>query len=135
LLETIAFAWVFGMEKGWEEITRGADIKVPYFFKYIIKYVTPLFLIAVFFGSAFKPMDGSWIAAFSSLIHGHGWPLAADSVIGTILNKGIADKRWLIDGLPTQIFVLNMTRLLLLATFIGIGVAIFIAWRRKEVKQ
>ncbi len=49
--EIILFAWVFGMGKGWDEITRGADIKVPTFFKFIIKYVTPLFLLAVFAGS------------------------------------------------------------------------------------
>lgn len=51
MAEIILFAWVFGMEKGWKEITRGADIKVPIAFKYIIKYVTPLFLLVVFFGS------------------------------------------------------------------------------------
>ncbi len=43
-VELILFAWVFGMEKGWEEITRGSEIKVPIVFKFIIKYVTPLFL-------------------------------------------------------------------------------------------
>ncbi len=42
--EIILFAWIFGMEKGWEEITRGSDLKVPLFFKFIIKYITPLFL-------------------------------------------------------------------------------------------
>lgn len=51
LAEVILFAWVFGMDKGWKEITTGADIQVPVFFKFIIKYVTPLFLAAVFFGS------------------------------------------------------------------------------------
>lgn len=135
LFETIAFAWIFGMDKGWEEITRGADIKVPYLFKYVIKYVTPLFLIAVFTGSMLKPANGEWINAFSSLFSGNGWPFAADSVIGTILNIGIAEKRWFIDGMPTQIFILNMTRLLLVTTFVAVGVAIFIAWRRKEVKK
>ncbi|MEW6469684.1 MAG: sodium-dependent transporter [Bacteroidota bacterium] len=51
LAEIILFAWVFGMTKGWKEITDGADIKVPIIFKYIITYVTPLFLIIVFAGS------------------------------------------------------------------------------------
>ncbi|MBI4350388.1 MAG: sodium-dependent transporter [Elusimicrobia bacterium] len=51
IAEIILFAWVFGMEKGWEEITRGADIAVPAAFKHIIKYVTPLFLLVVFIGS------------------------------------------------------------------------------------
>ncbi len=51
LFETILFAWVFGMDKGWKEITSGADIQVPTAFKFIIKYITPLFLAAVFIGS------------------------------------------------------------------------------------
>jgi neurotransmitter:Na+ symporter, NSS family len=42
--EVILFAWIFGMEKGWEEITRGSDLKVPSYFKFIIKYVTPILL-------------------------------------------------------------------------------------------
>lgn len=51
LAEIILFAWVFGMDKGWKEITTGADIKVPVVFKFVIKYVTPLFLLIVFVGS------------------------------------------------------------------------------------
>lgn len=51
LFEIILFAWVFGMGKGWREITDGSDIKVPNVFKYIIKYVTPVLLICVFAGA------------------------------------------------------------------------------------
>ncbi|MBN1621094.1 MAG: sodium-dependent transporter [Endomicrobiales bacterium] len=46
-IETILFAWVFGIDRAWEEIHHGADIKIPKFYKYIIKYVTPLFLIVI----------------------------------------------------------------------------------------
>jgi neurotransmitter:Na+ symporter, NSS family len=52
LVEIILFAWVFGMEKGWTEINRGADINVPIVFKYIIKYISPVFLLIVFIGGA-----------------------------------------------------------------------------------
>jgi NSS family neurotransmitter:Na+ symporter len=52
LVEIILFAWVFGMDKGWKEITDGADIKVPIIFKFIIKYVSPVFLLIVFIGGA-----------------------------------------------------------------------------------
>ncbi len=132
LLETIAFAWVFGMDKGWAEINRGADIKIPGFFKYVIKYITPLFLLAVFIGSLFKPANSEWVGALSSFVRGNGWPLANDSVIGTILNKGIADKRWFVDGMPSQVFVIDATRLLLLGVFLGIAFLVYRAWRRKE---
>ena len=50
-IEIILFAWVFGMDRGWAEITEGADIKVPLVFRYIIKYITPLLLGWVFFNS------------------------------------------------------------------------------------
>lgn len=45
LIEIVIFAWIFGMDKGWKELNTGSDIKVPKFFYYVIKYVTPLFLI------------------------------------------------------------------------------------------
>ena len=51
LVEIILFGWIFGMDKGWKEINKGAEIKVPIIFKYIIQYVTPLLLGWVFINS------------------------------------------------------------------------------------
>ncbi|MCC7303563.1 MAG: sodium-dependent transporter [Bacteroidia bacterium] len=56
LFEIILFSWVFGMNRAWKEINLGADIKVPTAFKFIIKFVTPLFLLVVFIGS----LPGIW---------------------------------------------------------------------------
>ena len=47
LLEMIIFFWIFGADKAWEEITRGAHIKIPRVFFYVMKYVTPAFLIVI----------------------------------------------------------------------------------------
>ena len=46
-IETILFAWIFGIDKAWEEIHSGADITIPKFYKFIIKYITPAFLIFI----------------------------------------------------------------------------------------
>jgi len=46
-IETILFGWVFGMENAWNEIHKGADMRVPRVYKFIIKYVTPLFLLVI----------------------------------------------------------------------------------------
>lgn len=132
LFESIAFAWVFGIDKGWEEITRGADIKIPSFFKYIIKYITPLFLLAVFLGSLISPLNGEWVSAFHSLMAGNGWPLDKGSIIGKIMHLGFDDTRWFINGEPTRIFIVDATRTLLLITFGVIIWAIRTAWKRKE---
>jgi len=51
LLEVILFAWIFGMDQGWKEINEGADMKIPSIYRFIIKYVTPFILLAVFLGS------------------------------------------------------------------------------------
>lgn len=131
LLESLAFAWVFGIEKGWDEINRGADIVIPAFFKFVIKYVTPLFLLAVFCGSLISPLGGDWVAAFSSLMNGNGWPLDGGSIIGKIFHVGYTDTNWFTpDGNPTQVFIVDATRIVLLLTFLIIAWMIKIAWKK-----
>ncbi|OHD53785.1 MAG: hypothetical protein A2Y33_02715 [Spirochaetes bacterium GWF1_51_8] len=46
-IEAVIFAWVLGAEKGWKEMNRGADIKIPKFFKFSLKYITPVYLIVL----------------------------------------------------------------------------------------
>ncbi len=46
-VEAILFAWVFGMEKAWTELHVGSDIRIPRIYRFIIKYVTPMFLIGM----------------------------------------------------------------------------------------
>lgn len=47
LFEVIMFGWVFGIEKAWKETHKGAQMEVPAVYKFIIKYVTPLFLSVI----------------------------------------------------------------------------------------
>ena len=47
LIEMILFGWVLGAKKGWEALHMGANITVPRIFRFIIKYVTPLFLLTI----------------------------------------------------------------------------------------
>lgn len=48
LLETLLFVWVFTPDKAWEEIEQGAQVRAPRFFYYVLKYVTPVYLLALF---------------------------------------------------------------------------------------
>jgi SNF family Na+-dependent transporter len=47
LIESIIFMWIFGAEKAWDEISSGAEIKIPRIFFYIMKYITPTLLLIV----------------------------------------------------------------------------------------
>ncbi len=46
-IEVILFSWVFGIDKAWDEMHKGAEMRIPKFYKFIIKYVTPLFLFCI----------------------------------------------------------------------------------------
>ncbi len=131
LAEAFIFSYVFGIDKGWEEITRGADMKVPYVFRYVIKYVTPVFITLIFFGALIKPA-GDWSAAFASLGGGGGWPLASDSVIGRVVHAGVTDYTWFTaDGFATPYLVQDMTRLFLTLVFAVCAYAVYKAWELK----
>jgi len=57
LLEVVLFAWSFGIDRGMEELNRGGNIRVPKGVLYVIKYVTPAFLIFLL---------GGWIGTSAS---------------------------------------------------------------------
>ncbi|MGF1534649.1 MAG: sodium-dependent transporter [Bernardetiaceae bacterium] len=88
LLESILFAWVFGIKRGWEEITRGADIGVPKFYRPVIQFVTPTLLLFVFLGAMFQPKNNDWQAALSG-----SWQLDAGSIIGKLQNVDLPFNR------------------------------------------
>ncbi|OAM89604.1 sodium-dependent transporter [Termitidicoccus mucosus] len=44
----LLFGWVIGIEKSWREMHRGAALRVPGFFRIVMRYITPLYLITIF---------------------------------------------------------------------------------------
>lgn len=93
MLESILFAWFFGIDKGWAEINKGADIKLPIVFKYLIGYITPIILIVIFIASLIQPVNDDW-----SKLSWKGWELSNGSIIGQINHKGIGpNNRWFSD--------------------------------------
>ena len=47
LIETVIFAWIFGLKNMREELTRGSEIRIPEIFYPIIRYVVPTFLVVI----------------------------------------------------------------------------------------
>jgi len=46
-IEIILVAWIFGIDKAWTEMHVGSSIRVPRVFRFIIKYITPVFLLII----------------------------------------------------------------------------------------
>lgn len=62
----IVFGWVVGIEKGFAEAHRGAQMRIPRFFGFIMKWITPTFLLAIFVLWTLRNMAGwnfEWGAA------------------------------------------------------------------------
>jgi SNF family Na+-dependent transporter len=110
-IESILFAWVFGMQRGWEEINKGSEIRVPKVFRFVIQFITPVFLLIILLSFALKPEgkgpDGTvrgWEpyvrAVFTGELFGRApaeadapprdplpeWEWAGDSLIGKLLH-------------------------------------------------
>ncbi|MBO6517013.1 MAG: sodium-dependent transporter [Bacteroidia bacterium] len=127
LAEVILFAWVFGMDKGWKEINYGSDMKVPTAYKFIIKYVTPVFILVIFLASLIQPKNNDWGSLFTSR-----YELDGGSIIGKILHVGEANTAWMVDGSLTSVFYVDMSRLLLVLTFVGLGLMVRYASKLRQ---
>ncbi len=95
LVETILLAWVFGMQRGWAELSKGAELKVPGIFNPIIKFVTPTFLLLILIGSFFQPEAG-WDKHLTAIASGEKapeWKWSGDSIIGKLRHADLEANR------------------------------------------
>ena len=47
-LQIINFGWILGVKEGFQIAHEGAAMRIPHIFKFIMKYISPLFLILIF---------------------------------------------------------------------------------------
>lgn len=137
LAESIVFAWVYGIDKGWRELNTGADMKVPHVYKYIIKYVTPLFLLAVFVGSLLTPVNNEWAVALKELFAGNGWTLDNGSIVKQVMSTGLREQIAAATDAATRraleerLTYISGARILLSATFVALCGLVYWAYRRR----
>lgn len=136
LLETILFAWVFGMEKGWAEINRGADIRIPGAYKWIMKYVTPVLLLLVFIGALFTPAGNDWSGAISNLLDGQFYSLDPGSLISKISHGDIKAQMILnpenSEFLEKKMFYSTIARTQLIVLFVAIAAIVWYSNKKRQ---
>ena len=60
-IEIIIFSWIFGIKKGWQEMHLGADLKIPRAFKFILKYITPVYMLTVLGAWTYQEAVGKFL--------------------------------------------------------------------------
>ena len=58
LVQAIIYGWVFGTRLGQEELDSGAELRVPRFIQFVIKFVSPAFLIWILFSMLTSSANG-----------------------------------------------------------------------------
>jgi len=99
-IQIVVFAWVMGIPEGFEEAHKGASFRIPAFFGFIMKFVTPVFLLAIFF---------FWI---SENIFGYN-----------LITEAVSESAYVSDlfgASPNQIAWLSVTVILLLVLFVAL---------------
>jgi len=48
--QIICFAWVFGVDRAMAEANEGAQVRIPALFRFIFRYVSPVYLLVIFAG-------------------------------------------------------------------------------------
>lgn len=93
-IQAILFAWIFGVDAAYEELCRGAAMKVPSLWRFVIRFITPTFLLIVFAFWAYDKFPG-----YAATLSKGGTPLMAVLLIAVMLVFflvliSIASGRW-----------------------------------------
>jgi SNF family Na+-dependent transporter len=112
-VQIILFGWVFGMERGWKELHAGSKMVVPSFFKFIMKWVAPAYLLTVFFffckdklitkmGPDGKESIG-WISkAMKEPMEQYALALVGAVILLLVICVAVGEKRWREQGLDVD---------------------------------
>ncbi|MGQ0764769.1 MAG: sodium-dependent transporter [Gemmatimonadota bacterium] len=98
-VQIIYFGWVFGIDRGWKELHRGAAMQIPVVFKFIMKYVAPAYLIIVFLGFTFQNFVPALKSAWTSTGSRAGVLVCVATLVFLLLITRRGEKRLRAQGL------------------------------------
>jgi SNF family Na+-dependent transporter len=109
-VQIICFGWVFGIDKGLREAHLGAHLRIPDFFAFVIKYVSPVYLLVVIVGFCLqnvvdkKQADGTITKGeFTKLFEDPDkkltWLLILGTILALVVMTAIGARRWRAQGL------------------------------------
>jgi hypothetical protein len=98
MVQAVLYGWILGIDRGEEELQRGANIRVPTFVQWVLKYVTPLYLIAIFIGICYTQAGAYWTTLSAGGVPMYSILFIAGVFGFLLLLVHIAGKRWERDG-------------------------------------
>ena len=102
-IQIVAFGWIFGVDKGLKEAHEGSNMRIPAIFGFIMKYVSPTFLLVVVAGFCIFNAPGYVEKIFAdtetSADIRRTWILMLSTIGALALLVTVGAKRWRAQGL------------------------------------
>lgn len=99
MIQIICFSWIFGVDRGLRSAHQGAEMRIPGFYRFIMRWVTPIYLIIVFVAFAWSSLGGWWKAVVDQPAAQLAFGLITVVTIGLLVCLRIGEKRWYAAGL------------------------------------
>jgi SNF family Na+-dependent transporter len=102
MVQIICFSWVFGVERGWKEAHVGSHMRIPAVYKFVMKYVAPLYLLVVFAAFSVRNLP-DWIRSVSDEPLRQAAVALIIAVIALlVVCTWIGERRWRAAGLDVD---------------------------------
>jgi len=98
MIQSFLYGWVLGIEKGDREAHHGAHMRIPWFVQILLKYVTPVYLLAIFIGSLYSQGPSYWKSLTTEPVAGMSFGLILLVLGFLLLTIHIAGRRWEAEG-------------------------------------
>ncbi len=108
-IQIIIFGWVFGIDRGIAEAEQGAQMRIPPGFRFIMKYVSPAYLIIVFAGFLYQNLiqpyqKGEPSKRVAQIMQETEVQFALGVIgvvaVGLVIVTWLGERRWLRRGRP-----------------------------------
>jgi len=96
--QSILFGWVFGVDRGFDEAHRGAQMRIPNFVRWILKYVSPIYLGAILFAFLKEEVPKYVDKISASPVAQLSLGLIALLAVGLVALIAVAARRWKAEG-------------------------------------
>ncbi len=103
MFQTVLYGWIFGIERGEEELHAGAHIRVPRVLQYVLKYVSPIYLFAIFGAFCYQSLGGRVKSILDDSVTSAATLFILVVFAFLLLLTHIAGRRWEREGrLPSR---------------------------------
>jgi SNF family Na+-dependent transporter len=102
-IQAVLYGWVLGIQRGEAAAHEGAHLRIPRFVQFILKYISPSYLLAVFIGVIYTQGPGYWQALTTSRVAALSVGLIFTVLALLLVLIYFAGRRWKAQGrLPQE---------------------------------